>query len=335
MNIRLFVIILSVLAIAACEKNTEEYIGIERTISLSADVASVDTSRSAFKGTSTKDMEASVWFSNVCGTYTNNTNPQAPNYLPYRATVKYLDGPTTVYVDPQNRNYPLSYPVERNSSAYCVGLYPANGWESSNGTVASHTIDGTSDIMLAEQLEGSWENPFTTQTYRHLLTWFKIEARVADVEAASQWGNITQICVTNPHNTVKITFDKEKDSSGNYESTIEYTGGTNELYALNDSMGTPLSVNAKTVGELLCAPSASLQLKITTKSAVREMTSSINVDLYDENGIKLTANDYLSKTVGKLFIINLYFKSYEDIDAVCSLIPWNEQNVDLNGTSNQ
>lgn len=330
MNIRLFVIILSVLAIVACEKNVEEPIVGERTISLSADVASVDTSRSVFKGTSTKDMEASVWFSNVCGTYTYNANPSAPNYLPYRATVKYLDGPTTVYVDPQNRNKPLSYPIE-NSSAYCVGLYPADGWESSDGKVVSHAIDGSSDIMLAEQLEGSWERPFTTQTYRHLLTWVKIEARAADIEAISQWGNITQICVTNPHNKVEITFAEEMNSS----STIEYTGAPNSLYALNDSPGTPLSVNAKTVGELLCAPFASIQLDITTKSAVRTVTKSITVDLYDENGNKLTAENYLSHTVGKLFIINLYFKSYEDVDAVCSLIPWNEQNVDLNGTSNE
>lgn len=328
MNIRLLVIILSVLVLAACEKNVDETIEAGTTISLSADVTTVDTSRSAFKGTSTKDMEASVWFSKERGTYVNNPDPQGPNFLPYRASVKYLDGPTTVYVDPENKNNPLSYPVE-NTPIYCVGLYPANGWVCDDGKVAYHSIDGASDIMLAEQLEGTWENPFATQTYRHLLTWFKIEARAADVEAASQWGNITEICVTNPNNQAKITFATDKNSS----SIIEYTGASNTLYALNDSTGTPLSVTTKTVGELLCAPMTTVQLEIKTKSAVREVERSISVDLYDENGNKLTDDNYISKAVGKLFIINLYFKSYEDIDAMCSLIPWNEQNVDLNGTS--
>lgn len=349
MNVRYYIMIMSALLSAACSEVIDTPTDSAKTVSLSASIASIDTTRAvdaAFTGTSTKDMEASVWFSTECGVFPNETNPSAPTFMPYHATVKYLDIPTTVYVNPSNLENPLAYPVatiatteQTQPKAYCVGFYPSIGWEStSDGNVAYHKIDGSTDIMFADQIEGSWDTPFEAQKYKHLLMWLKFQAHITDVEAASQWGNITQISVVNTLNEVRITFDNEKNQDGAYESTIEYVNNTSytdigNIYAVNDSSnGISLSVIAQDAGELLCAPSPQVTLTVETKvSDTKGYEKKITVNLCDENGELLTNQNYLTKAAGKLFIINLYFTPFDDIDAACSLIPWNEQNVDLTG----
>lgn len=347
MNVRYYIMIMSALLSAACSEIIDTPNDEAKTVSLSASIASIDTTRAvdtAFTGTSTKDMEASVWFSTKCGVFLNETNPSAPTFMPYHATVKYLDIPTTVYVDPSKLENPLAYPVatinQTQPKAYCVGFYPNDtAWgNTADGKTAFHKIDGKTDIMFADQIEGSWDTPFEAQKYRHLLMWLKFQAHITDVEAASQWGNVTEISVENTLNEVRITFDNEKNQDGAYESTIEYVNNTSytdigNIYAVNDpSNGISLSVIAQDAGELLCAPSHQVTLAVKTKvSETKSYEKEITVNLCDENGELLTGQNYLTKAAGKLFIINLYFTPFDDIDAACSLIPWNEQNVDLTG----
>lgn len=323
MRIRYFTILISTLLFMACDKDVELPLPNDNNISLMADIASMNVSRAAeeyvYIGTSAKDMKAAVWFSTTCGSYANNDNPEAPTYLPYRATVTYGDSPTTVYVDPNAMNRALSYPInETNNDVYCVGLYPSQGWtpNNDNATSVTYNIDGKTDIMFAEQMMGSWQVPFSRQTYRHLLTWLKIEASVTDSEAIEQWGDLKSIIVINPNKTVQITFP----TTDNGASTITHINGENEISAMSTPL--PLTVTAQNVGSLLCAPATTVKLKITTSKYEKE----VSVDLYNRLGTKITDP---KETIGQLFIINLYFKSFEDIDATCSLVPWNEQNVDL------
>jgi hypothetical protein len=125
---------------------------------------------------------------------------------------------------------------------------------------------------------------------------------------------------------MQIAFDQAAPVGGQYHSTITYTGDSESLDAFTDATGLALSVTPMDLGgDLLCAPSKEVTLSIKTTTAERTIT----VPLKDVNGNVLTDADYLSKAVGKLFIVNLYFAPFKDIDATCSLIPWNEQNVDL------
>lgn len=294
---------------------------VERgAISLIADVDSHDSSPmvrgSVYTGTSAVGMTASVWFSTTSGQYIDNQTPVAPTFLPYRATVKYESNPTTVYVNPATMENPLSYPTS-GDDVYCVGLYPQAGWSSSDGKSVTHTIDGTTDLMFAEQISGSWQTPFTNQTYKHLLTWLKFEVRVTTSEAIRQWGTLKKMSIINSHNTVDITFPQ---TPGN-KSVIDFVGAEQELIVMSGEQD--LTITAENVGWLLCSPCTEFKLKITTSEVENK---EVMVSLYDMEGNKITDSQ---DAVGKLFIINLYFKSFNDIDATCSLIPWNEQNVDL------
>lgn len=293
-------------------------------IALQAGVISMDSTRSleanVYTGTSAAGMEAAVWFSRVCGVYEQNDAPQAPTFLPYRANVKYEGGsPTTVYVDPANKSQALAYPINDpvSNSVYCVGLYPDSGWASTDNRSVTHPIDGSVDLMFADQITGSWEYPFPSQQYRHLLTWIKLEAEVSDQKAIEDWGNVTKASIESS-NGVTITFPTTEGG----KSLIEYATSTTEIDALG-AVSLPLSINSQDLGSLLCAPATRMKLKIATENvAERE----VEVVLLDENGDEITSKE---QTMGKLFIINIYFNKFNHIEASCNLVPWNEQEVDL------
>ena len=314
------------LLLAACDKSVELPKGSSPEIMLSADVVSMDRTRATeanvYTGTSTAGMEATVWFSRRCGVYEDNGTPTAPTFLPFRANIKYDSGnPTTVYVNPENKSHALTYPINDpvNNDVYCVGLYPQSGWSSADGTSATHPIDGSVDLMFADQIVGSWEAPFTTQQYKHLLTWVKFEAEASDIKAIDDWGAVTKVTVVSS-NGVTITFP----TTDGGESTIAYSASTAEIDALGGST-MPLSINLQSLGSLLCAPSSTMKLKIATENIAEK---EIEVALKDENGNLITSAE---QTAGKLFIINIYFNKFNHIEASCNLVPWNEQNVDLGG----
>ena len=313
------------LCLVACDKDTPVPITEGSPIFLSADVVSMDSTRAmeadVYTGTSVAGMQADVWFSRQIGVYPDNATPTAPTFLPYRAKVTYDEAnPTTVYVDPVNKSNPLSYPISVGENVYCVGFYPYGSWQSADGKSATHIIDGVTDVMFADQIVGSWETPFGSQRYKHLLTWLKIEAEVADVVAIGQWGAVTKIGVETPMG-VTVTFP----TSVGVASTISYSAEKSEINALGSVPEVPLKVTAQEVGSLLCAPQASITLKVaTTEMAER----SIVVPLYDRDNNLITSPQ---QTVGKLIIINLYFTAFNNIEATCSLVPWNERNADIVG----
>lgn len=325
------IILLAALGLSSCSENEYDPSQVDTTIMLKANVSSIDLTRAvingdAYIGKSADGMNASVWFSNECGKYVDSTSPEAPTYIPYHTTVTYSDAaPMPVYVNPETQTEPLSYPIGTSyDEVYCVGLYPASSWSvSDGGRIASHVIDGKTDIMFSDQIKGAWDNPFTAQQYRHLLTWLKFEASITKVEAAEQWGAITSIRVVNPYNQVNIDFGDE-NSSTIKASSISYTG--NETYIpIVENMNLPLSVVVSDVGACLCAPSTTITIEVTTeKMGTRTVTAQL------KNTKNEPLKDY-TQAIGKLFIINLCFSFLDDIDGMCHLLPLNEQNIDLNG----
>lgn len=315
MNIRYYkiLLILSIL-FSSCVK-TEDITDAD-AVCLRADVTSLAMTRSAddfvYTGTSAAGMEAEVWFSNESGIYPANGSPVAPTFIPYRAKVKYEDAnPTTVYVNPESKTDALSYPVN-GEPVYCVGLYPAGKWTSPDGTKAIHPIDGRSDIMYASQLSGTWQNPLPIQHYFHKLTWLKVEGRATDPDAIDNWGKILSISIVNPCSNIEITLS---------DGAVNFTGEKKDLVALDTATG--LSVTVRDMGSLICTPDTEYEMKIVTEKS----TKTVSVTLKDESGKDLTA---AGEAMGKLFIINLYFTPFNEINASCVLIPWFEQEVELN-----
>lgn len=254
-----------------------------------------------YTGTSGAGMKAAVWFSDTDGVYPESS-PASPTFLPYRANLTYDEGATIVYTQPETSEDPVSYVVEGEDRVYCVGLYPQSGWTANDEkTVATHVVDGKQDLMFAVQQSGSMSDKIGKQTYRHLLPWVKFTVRATDPEAASDWGKVKNIQLVNAKGSVSITLGTGE---------VTYSSSSEDVEVLDAPLD--LTVAIQDIGSALCMPSDGYGLNIVTdKGEVK--TLSLNLDF----------------EAGKLYLVNLYFNPHNDINAVCSLVPWNEENVEL------
>lgn len=258
-------------------------------------------------------MKAAVWFSESAGVYPES-NPTAPTNLPYRAELTYEEGSTIVYTDysnPDNPQNPVSYEVveqgQPEKRVYCIGLYPHTGWTSSTQTdgktIATHAVNGKQDLMFAAEESGSLTDKMEKQNYRHLLAWFRFTVRATEPEAVNDWGQLTSIRLVKAQGSLDILLG---------EGTVTYSTPSEDVEVLNQSQ--ELTVAIKDVGSTLCMPAASYDLQLTTtKGEMKTLTVTTS------GGFK----------AGELYLVNLYFNEYNDINAVCSLVPWNEENVEL------
>lgn len=275
-------------------------------------------------------LKAAIWFRKADGDYANT--PEADTNLPVHTSVTF-DGPQLEYVyrDAVNSQNSLKYPTT-GDNVYCVGLYPDDGgWETTDNITASHKIDGTADLMFAEEITGSWDSHFTTQKYKHLLTWIKINICATSHEAVDAWGKILHIYISSDRK-VEINL---KDGTCEYipDTSVEgYFMPTMHKEA-EDHPATTITLSTATqeVGSVLCSPETEYTLKIVSenKSGVVE-TRSIKMNLTlmnDDDTITDVTNP--NEAIGKCFVFSLYFTPYSVIEGVCTLNSWNNQNDDI------
>ena len=255
-----------------------------------------------YTGTSVAGMKAAVWFSDKSGVYPESA-PTAPTFLPYRANLTYDEGATIVYTKSSTLEDPISYDLEGDSEIYCVGFYPQEGWATTDATnkVATHVVDGTQDLMFASEKNGSLLNKLGKQEYEHLLPWVRFTVRATDPESATDWGKVTSIQLVGAKGSVNVTL-----GNGN----VNYSERTGNIEVLDSELD--LTVAIQDIGSRLCMPGDDYKLKIITeKGGERELLITMNFE------------------AGNLYLVNLYFNAFNDINAVCSLVPWNEEEIVL------
>lgn len=299
----------------------------DRFIGLSAGVADMEVStRSAVTGTpysgsapsETNRLNAAVWFSTTPGKFIHA--PESPAYLPCRTTIDFK-GESVTYADydesptDDEPAISLKYP-NNNAPVYCIGLHPASGWDSDDGVKISHAITGAEDLMFADQITGTWNSHFPKQQYSHLLTWVKINFCAMTMEAARQWGGVTEITISSK--------DKLEIGLAETGEKVSYVGNDIKIKTFENAEGVLPSLTSTEAGSVLCSPATQYTVKIKTTN---------NPD-GKEIPIILTNLDYQpltssSEAVGKLFIISLYFSPFNVIEGTCTLNYWNDQNEDL------
>jgi len=279
-------------------------------ISLQAEVVgleSISRSTEIVKGTSMIGKRAAVYFSLEDGIY--NHEPLAPTYLPFRTEVTYLEGSTTVYKDQENMLYPLTYPMTEDF-VYCVGLYPAMGWEISDDcSTVSRVLDGKTDLMFAPQIRGTWQAPLSSQVYQHLLTWVNVTIRAMSEDVEKYWGKLTSVQFVNPSSKISIKLG---------DGVVIGDTKPEHLEMLTEQL--PLKITIQDLGYVLCAPANTYKLLIKTEKQQREVTVALK---------HLDGSVFTGDAKGKQFILNLYFYPFNVVEAESFLIPWNEQNEDL------
>ena len=247
-------------------------------------------------------LEAAVWLSKVTNVY--NSSVDAATNLPNQTFAMFKDDDLTF-------TYTQSKYPDDNSPAYAVGFYPATGWTLEGASTAKHNITGADDLMFASEISATKTNQFSTSnhlSFNHLLTWLKIRVIAEDLHAISSWGKLSHIKIDTQDN---ISIDLTNNE-------VSYGGTTTEISAFESATGVDLHTYAQEEGSVFCSPATSYNIKVKTAHLAAE--KQITVDLKDLSGNDISAHD----AKGKIFIITLYFNSFNLISATCTLDYWDD-----------
>jgi len=263
---------------------------------------------------SANPLEAEVWFSTTKDTFKGQkyVSPKG-DIIDVRTTITYY-GPTITVPDPYDGENRVTYPPN-HGVVHCVGLYPQEVWKpSSDGLTATATIDGSSDLMYADQMSGSDENALskTRQLFNHELTWIKIRVRSTEHATGETWGKIKKISV-NSLPTAKVTFST---------NTVEFTGTSTPIVAF-DSTGVDMPIQSTEFGSVLVSPTNSGKYFVNVECANHQRTN-IEVSLTDNEGTAFSGS-----TKGQVFVLTLYFQTLETIDFTATLSSWEDESRTL------
>ena len=313
---------------APSDKQTED-------ISLSAMVEEVKmvssrVEENAYTGTvpsADNELNAAVWFSLESGRYPEAVGETEYN-IPVHTGINFRSG-TATFPDELTEDKRPKYPTD-NSPVYCVGFYPNTDWElvENDPTKATHLITGKQDLMFAPQITGSWNSHFSTQHYRHLLTWLKVCVCATTAEAGSYWGNLKKITLKGV--PVSLTVDltkKEKETDNEAEfiqkDAVAFSVDKEDVSILDGDI--ELALTTKDVASVFCHPQKEYYLDIECENGTAENVKVTLTPLTDTDEEKAK----LEYPAGLQYVLILYFHPFNVVDGVCTLKEWNAQNEDL------
>ena len=329
------------LAFAACTRIDKPQ---DRALKLyfASDNLQVETKAEAeaFGSAPTKEtpFKADVWFSLTKGKYEPNPPANDELSIPAKVPVEFISTQATDAIwEGKNLLYPLDPDKTQQDPVYCVGLYPGESagdpdWSYElidSKTKFTHAINGSQDLMFADQIEGSYNVNFAPQNYKHLLTWIKVNVSATSAEAAKVWGKVTELSVGSRERSVEVIVSNESATE------IKFSGDTLAIAATNVP-DKNLSVIGQTVASLFCSgpytkiknsnnTSDDLGYWITVSTNKITDAKSVFVPITWDSGIPADERD----PKGKLFIINLYFNEVSVVSGVCTLHYWEDTAEDL------
>jgi uncharacterized protein (TIGR02145 family) len=141
-----------------------------------------------------------------------------------------------------------------------VGWYPRAAMTS--GAV-NFTVDGSTDIMLTNEVEGSSSSTFNsgenkTFTFAHQLTQLQLKVYAESNKAVTDWGTITSIKVTNQQTQCNVILPDRVSFVDGAESNVAFTGVTSAALPVGST------VNSGYVMIPEVAASGTLTLEIVT-----------------------------------------------------------------------
>lgn len=326
---------------AGCSKSVEVE---RRSIAMSASVGEVllddavqtkadGVSAEPYTGIPSSDnkLQVALWFSYNPGSYSHN--PELPQYLPCATTAIYEN---SARMDIKTGDNLLLYPIASDlnyasvgDEVYCVGFYPHTGWTQLTDletNSSSHVINGSEDLMFADQIVGSYSENFELQRYNHLLTWVKVNLNATSLGAASVWGEVEYVKFVSPNKKTNIIFSEDLNPS-----VITYVGGPEEL-TLALPVDKSLGVTTRTFGQVFSAPpvqgGTAAAYGYTIKVKTRNLPEKeVFIALKEEDNVTLIES--AEYAVGKLFVINLRFNDIAVVEGVCTLKQWEDQSSDI------
>ena len=122
------------------------------------------------------------------------------------------------------------YNKNTKPTVYFVAFSPisqgAEKWVASeDGKSASFVFSGNDDVMFAPQVQGTYATDYSKSpvlSYRHLLTWLRVEMQAESKEVSDSWGAIKSMTIRSNSN-LKIDLQKEaynNDGTYNFENVV-------------------------------------------------------------------------------------------------------------------
>ncbi|MBQ5750496.1 MAG: hypothetical protein IIV86_04130 [Bacteroidaceae bacterium] len=336
----IYIATLLCLTLASClEKGDVLSSDDNREISVSAVVdeiknIAVRSEEGAYIGTvpsAINNLEAAVWFSLQSGYYPEELPADASaemkalsaeTNVPIHGEINYKSGTATFPESDSEASQP-KYPTT-DHPVYCVGLYPQDNWTvSADGTKATHALTGTEDIMFAPEISGKWNRHFTTQRFRHMLTWIKVCVCTTTTEASNYWGKLKKIILKDVPDYLSIDLSIPESDSFATEDVSMFSATTSDKVIMQSAEGLKMDIITQDVASVFCKPQRSYTLTIECENAT---TKDIPITLSVLEGEDASLLDYPS---GLQYLLILYFHPFNVVEGVCTLNAWNAQNEDL------
>lgn len=231
---------------------------------------------------------------------------------------------------------------------YFVGLYPASGWSTTDGSDAIHSVDGKTDLMYAPEISGYYGIPYEdspTFHFYHLFTWLRIEILsdgtnpLERESVANAWGNITDLRLVDQSVSISLDLTSNPDLSSDDPAVrtasvagmASFTGlsmmplyatGSEDIYPAAASSPIPTAETMTEVAYVLCPSVDATAAGATAEYTLRLTTAhrppvDIPIDLK-------TASDafFEGSTAGKQFTISLTFKIGNTITVSTNVSEW-------------
>ncbi len=125
----------------------------------------------------------------------------------------------------------------RNYNTKLIAWYPAVGEDGSTWNVSAwspyvatvdFTVDGETDILMSNLVEGNQLNPYNgadnRMTFRHLLTRIVIRVFTRDAGVPAYFGGIRSIAVAGKAQTCSVRLPDVEATTGTHPSEITFTG---------------------------------------------------------------------------------------------------------------
>ena len=254
------------------------------------------------------------------------------------------------------------YNKNTKPTVYFVAFSPisqgAEKWVASeDGKSASFVFSGNDDVMFAPQVQGTYATDYSKSpvlSYRHLLTWLRVEMQAESKEVSDSWGAIKSMTIRSNSN-VKIDLQKEaynNDGTYNFENVVFSEETDLNLYKtieeesydgaqvtmkkkFTDEVFTDIKVpylKKEELAYVLCAPVVGTDKKVVDGEEIdaEEYVITISTDKRNvaipvdlRHMVSGVVQPYLGSTRCMQFTLSLNFKMGNTIYLTSSVQDWN------------
>lgn len=271
----------------------------------------------------------------------DQTSETDASYLPYTQTNGNDKGqaPRNGFLEELDLNINMRFDPEenylsraQNNNTKLMGWYPqvddtdGSFWSVNGGAATvSFTVDGKTDILMSNLVEGNINNPFNSEnntlTFKHLLTRFYVRVFTRSALIANEWGDVQSVRVKGKAQSCVVQLPGMEAASNTFPSQISFTGNSDLPIIYNDPNNTtPVPVISGEVDD----DSFLIGTTLVGYVMVAPETNKMTLEVVNENGsgiINITAPQD-GFQAGKSYTLSLEYTMTEILISGVTISEW-------------